>query len=449
MGHPPGVSAREMVEPRDKKRIPEMDPAEPLRVHWLGVVNPIPATESAKTSTDNSEIRDNVNLKLLFHPARLAAAINRRLRRSWRLSVRSTRKRLADNPAYRTDLVPAGFALRQGDQSDDTALLRRICDAYIKAKECQRTASETYKVSNEWLPIYERPLRPVMDALAKSDINALRRMYQNYYRDPCSTGLTGLPVADMNKCYFRGEIAQKYRHLVLCDVLHRHELWKQETKNAYSIRDLTSPDIGNPCGFFIEGVFLKGGSDYQHYYATKIRSLLSQSDRQVVVELGGGFGGMAYYFIRDNPEATYIDFDLPENLALASYYLLKAFPEASATLFGEADLTPETLRSSRIVLMPSFEIQKLQDKSVSVSFNSYSLAEMSGSAIKEYIAHITRITKGHFLHVNHTRNAVVNADNFGVEQHGFKLLERRVAGWTLGINRDADEFQFLYEANRA
>jgi putative sugar O-methyltransferase len=250
----------------------------------------------------------------------------------------------------------------------------------------------------------------------------------------------------MQKCYFGPKIKERYRHLFLGDVVHRHELWKQETDNKYSIADLVSPDIGNPYGFFVDGVFLKAGSDYQHCYAARIGSILQPSTQQTVVELGGGFGGMAYYIIRDNPHTTYIDLDLPENMSLATYYLLKAFPTLPALLYVEAELTTETLKNYRIVLMPSFEIQKLETKSVSVSFNSYSLAEMSPSAIQEYIDNIARITHGYFMHINHTRNAVVTADNFGVEKHGFRLLERRIAGWTLGLNPNADEFQFLYQA---
>ena len=390
-----------------------------------------------------------MNPKLLLHPVRLAKAVRQKIARAAELrsAVDLGKKRFSNNPAYTPDSVHVGFAPRGHNADDDTALLERICTAYIKAKKCQQTASDNFKVSNEWLPIYERQLGPVMRALADRDIDALRVMYQNFYRDACSAGLAGLPV-DMNKCYLGDDIKELYRHLFLCDALHRHELWREETKNAYTVQDLVSPDIGNPYGFFVDGTFLKVGSDYQHYYATNIRDLLSASARQVVVELGGGFGGMAYYLIRDNPKTGYIDFDLPENLALASYYLLKAFPELPSTLFGEAELTPQLLSKSRIVLMPSFEIQKLQDRSVSVSFNSYSLSEMSPSAVKEYIAHIARITKGHFLHVNHTRNAIATADDFIADQRGFRLLERRIAGWNLGRNPKADEFQFLYETSQ-
>jgi hypothetical protein len=98
-------------------------------------------------------------------------------------------------------------------------------------------------------------------------------------------------------------------------------------------------------------------------------------------------------------------------------------------------------------MMPSFEIAKMGNKSVGISFNSYSLAEMSPSTIAEYISEITRITSGYFLHVNHSKHSVVSADNFGVEDHRFQLIRRRLAGWTVGLNPGSDEFEYLYKAS--
>jgi putative sugar O-methyltransferase len=197
----------------------------------------------------------------------------------------------------------------------------------------------------------------------------------------------------------------------------------------------------------LDGVFVRPGGDYHHYYSHAIGQLLKSSDKQVVVELGGGFGGLAYYLIRDNPGVTYVDFDLPEALALASYYLLKTIPDLHISLYGETNFPKEALLAPGIVMMPSFEIMKMPSKSAAVSFNSYSLAEMSPPTIRVYIDQIARITSEHFLHVNHNRNAVLSADKFGIEDHGFTLISRELAGWTLGINPKSDEFEYLYKAN--
>jgi putative sugar O-methyltransferase len=387
-----------------------------------------------------------VNCTLLWKPRRLAAAVRGKLdaRRTMNQAIKAGQQRFKNDPNYRPDLVPQFFLPRPGIAQDDSIILKRIIAAYQKAKAEQRSASEAFNVSNEWLPIYERNLGPVMKALLDGDTVKLQRMYQNFFRDPCSTGLSGLPV-DMFKCYFGGSIKSKHKQYFLSDALHRYELWKERTEGAYNTDVLASADVGNPYGHTRDGVFVKTCADYQHYYAQAIAQLSRSSEKRVVAELGGGFGGMAYYLRRDHPSLTYVDFDLPETLALASYYLLKSLQDLKITLYGEADLV-EALGGASIIMMPSFEIMKMPPKSVAVSFNSYSLAEMSPSTIRVYITQIARTTEGHFLHVNHNKNAVLAADNFGIEDHGFKLVSRRLARWTLGINAKSDEYEYLYKS---
>jgi putative sugar O-methyltransferase len=390
-----------------------------------------------------------MNLKLLFKPRKLLAVVKARyeVHRGLNQAVGAGVKRFKEDPNYRPDLIAAGCAPHPGPEQDDSAILKRIIAAYKRAKVDQESASETFNVSYEWLHIYARILGPVMQALQQEDLPELNRMYSNFFRDPCSQGLAGLPL-DIQRKLFLPNPSLKDRNVLLVDVLHRFDLWKERTGNKYLVNDLVSPPIGNPYGHIFDGVFIRGGSDYHHYYAQYINSLLPTSTRGTVIELGGGFGGMAYFLIRDNPNVTYVDFDLPEALALASYYLLKAFPDLPITLYGEAELSSETLNRSRIVMMPSFEIKKMATGAADVAFNSYSLAEMSPATIREYVAELTRSTRGHLLHINHNRHLLVSADDFGLEDHGFTLLQRRLAGWTVGLNPDSDEFEYLYKAKQ-
>ncbi len=360
-------------------------------------------------------------------------------------AVKNGKRRFGNDPNFRPDLVPAYFVPRLVDGQDDLVILKRIIAAYRKAKVRQKSAGEAFNVSNEWLSIYERNLGPVMKALLSENVAELQRMYQNFFRDPCSTGLVGLPI-NIPNLLSGGAIKQEFREYIVCDVLHRYNLWKKRTGNKYTAAALSAPIVGNPYGYTMDGVFIRGGGDYQHYYAHAIAELVGSSEEQIVVELGGGFGGLAYYLVRDNPQVTYVDFDLPEATALASYYLMRSLPSVPIRLYGEAELSAEALATPGFVMMPSFEIMKMPSKSAAVSFNSYSLAEMSPATIGVYLDQTTRITSGYFLHVNHNRNAVLSADKFGVEERGFKLVNRELAGWTLGINPQSDEYEYLYKA---
>jgi len=229
--------------------------------------------------------------------------------------------------------------------------------------------------------------------------------------------------------------------LFASDALHRFNLWRELTQGKYPVSALSAPTAGNPFGYNINGNFVSSGADYQHFYGHKIRSLIQSG---TVIELGGGFGGLAYFLLRDTPQINYVDFDLPETAALASYYLLKAFPNERITLYGEMEFLAESLLQSRVWILPAFELLKMANNSTELAFNSYSLAEMSPEAIKEYVAQLTRISRKYLLHVNHNKNSVKAADDFGIEAHGFRLADRQPARWNDGRMLDADEYEYLY-----
>lgn len=386
-----------------------------------------------------------MNYSVLWKPRRLIAAIKRRVihRRNMANAIQAGKTRFARDPNFRPESVPGYFVPHPGDDQDDTEIIKRIIAAYRRAKLAQENAGEAFNVSNEWVAIYERNLGPVMKALRNGNVSDLQKMYRNFFRDPCSTGLAGFPI-NIPNLFNGGPIKRKYRDYIMCDVLHRYDLWRTRTANKYPASALSAPTVGNPYGYTVDNVFVRACGDYQHFYAHSIGELVGSSGGSAVVELGGGFGGLAFYLIRDHPRITYFDFDLPEAIALASYYLMKSLPDAPIQLYGEVELSPETLNNAGIVLMPSFEMVKMPAKSVAVSFNSYSLAEMSSATVHLYLDEIARITRGYFLHVNHNRNAVVGADDFDVESRGFKLLNRDLAGWTLGINPRSDEYEYLY-----
>ena len=71
--------------------------------------------------------------------------------------------------------------------------------------------------------------------------------------------------------------------------------------------------------------------------------LLKDKKHCSILELGGGFGSMAYYLMQESNNATYFDFDLPENFALTAFYLLSSFPNKKIALYGEVDLENDNL----------------------------------------------------------------------------------------------------------
>ena len=350
---------------------------------------------------------------------------------------------LKNDSNYRLDIVDSCFDNRV-NIINNREMFARIVDSYNKAKEVQIKSPRYYQVSNEWLPVYEKYMGSIMSAMKAKDVDKVMGIYNNFMRDNCSVGLHGLPV-DMFKHYFSGNITKKYKKLFVEDSLYRFNLWRKSIGKALGVGALDAPLIGNPYGFYIDGKFIRAGADYHHYYATIISRLIRGGGRKSVMELGGGYGGMAYYLMRDNSDITFIDFDLPENLALASFYLMSAFPDKKIALFGEVDLLAEDLKQFDAVMMPNFEIDRISDGSVDLVFNSYSLAEMDSETIANYINNFNRTASKCIFHGNHTRNCLVSADVFGIDTGKFDLLYRAPALWNMARNIDMDEYDYLYK----
>jgi O-methyltransferase domain len=390
---------------------------------------------------------DNMKLawKHLRHPVKTLSSARCRWQAAWanrKLLYRGNR-RFTGDPRYNLTNVTHGFSGRISDNASDRKLLQRICRAYSLAMSQEQIASAKYNPTPWWQQHRGLTLGPVMRALSSHDLDALQKMYENFFRDDCSTGL--LPVQRVKKDYFDPVITDFYRRLYLVDALYRLDYWQAETSDRYMVRDLAGPATGNPFGVMLEDTLVRVGSEYQHYCAQRIAQLLH--GHATIAEIGGGFGGMAYYLLRDRPKTTYINFDLPESLSLASYYLLKNFPNLEVVLYGEAELTSDTIRKADVVLMPIFELERMPYGAVNLSFSSHALSDLTPDVMPEYLSDIARITRDHFLYVGSEISAKRIAD-FSHERRGqFMLLESRPSGWNRHIAPSADHVERLYQIN--
>ena len=367
-----------------------------------------------------------LKLKHLLHPLGTAIAVKALIGSHWNVRRCASRgaRRFRGDPRYNLQCVTDGFASRIADGGDDTALLMRICQAYTAAEQASLSRNE-YNATGWWQAVRRSSLTPVRRALATHDTNALRAMYQNFFRDPCSAGLVGLPLA---KVYFGKTIDDVYRHFFLSDALYRIDYWQNQTGNRFALRELAGPGLGNPFGVLIDGTLVCKGAEYQHYCAQRIQQLVP-SPRASVVEIGGGYGGMAYYLLRGNPQFTYIDFDIPESLALISYYLLKSFPNLKFLLYGEEDLTQEAIARSNVILMPPFELSKVPTNSVDLTFSSHTMSDLSRSAQIVYLNEIERMTRTSFLNMFEGDGSALLDELAATQSISLRLAEERALEW--------------------
>jgi putative sugar O-methyltransferase len=124
-----------------------------------------------------------------------------------------------------------------------------------------------------------------------------------------------------------------------------------------------------------------------------------------IVEIGGGFGGLAYHLFKlFDGGLRYAIIDLPESLAFSSIYCTTLFPQADNRLIEGAgafalDDTPG------FTFIPNTIYKGLQtgDRPVDLVINTLSLSEMSDAQIHDYCAGVQRMIgdRGIFFEQNH------------------------------------------------
>jgi len=359
-----------------------------------------------------------LNISHFAHPLRTAKVAQMRLQahvQLRRFAAKSDAQFLGD-PRYELQNVTDGFVSRLDDSGDDSVLLRRICSAYRKAIADQRGAPAWYGPTEWWKELRRSSLGPVMSALENGDTEGLQRMYRNFFRDGCVAGLVGVPFG-MWKAYFYRQMKDVLRRAYLGDALYRLDYWKSRTGGQFEVRDLAGPDIGNPYGVLLGGTLVRHNAEYHHYCAHEILKLEwseVNSSRSVIAEIGGGYGALAYYLLRDGgkgrraartapcatgrPQLTYLDFDVPESVALASYYLMKTFPSMNFMLYGEKELTEETIAESDVGLLPAFAMPKMPKRIVHVTFASHVLSDLAPGALAAYMNFVSASTRDYFMY---------------------------------------------------
>jgi putative sugar O-methyltransferase len=168
------------------------------------------------------------------------------------------------------------------------------------------------------------------------------------------------------------------------------------------LEELDAPRVGNPWGYRFHGMLLYEPVFEYNFQAHYFDQLLHGLQTPVVVEIGGGFGGLAYHLLRCRPGVKYIGLDLPENILIQTYYLSSIFPNARILTYRQdsAPLDRALLDHYDIVLLPNFELPRIGSGIVDLIVNVRSLSEMSYETITEYYMQIDRIGRLYFFHEN-------------------------------------------------
>jgi len=129
------------------------------------------------------------------------------------------------------------------------------------------------------------------------------------------------------------------------------------------------------------------------YYAYKSIEYLDKNKRNIVLEIGGGFGLTSLIFNRNMKNSCYIIIDIPTTGILSAYFLIKM--GLNVCLYGEYNTEDydDLVNKYDVIIIHPYEIEKFKENSIDIVINTASFVEMNDLWIQYYIKNISRITK--------------------------------------------------------
>ena len=333
----------------------------------------------------------------------------------------------------------------------DSHLASRIFESYKKMKSEQKKTLDLFKPSAMWQLHIDKDYKILKESVATNDLNKFMFFLSNFgnWKD-----YLGIENNVLIKEYSKNFFLRKY----LLNVVFgkQLELWKYFNNYKKDTSALNAPIHGNQIGAYIDNNFVVIGSFFNEIIASMLNNLICKLKRPVVSDLGGGYGKLAFYTLKEHKNFCFIDFDLPETLCLAAYYLMKTWPEKKTLLYGEEEYSQEKNSSYDLIFLPPFEITKLTNNSIDLFINKNSLGEMNPDAVNNYLKYICKSTN-YFFHMNHDINRNTFQDGvkgllgyeYPVDKKKFDLIFRYPTmehSVYLGeLDLDNDIFMYLYK----
>jgi hypothetical protein len=367
---------------------------------------------------------------------------------NWRL-LKSTRH--AQLHLQARTVAPPPYEARAAHPvcDEDVALCERLIAAYAKALG-GRAGEE--QVDGMWSWIYETRQRQLAEILDERDARALALELASMFRSTFVLGMAPGALIDHSRSAIGGRIwrIKAVDGLIsLAEALGIVAVQDAEQGQATSALDdglpelvakiestlgysIDFPDVGAAHGVLIDGRLLTIDSAEQIYSAVRVEQavrlhLTAKAAKTLrVVEIGGGYGAMAQWFLRGKIKPSrYTIVDLPIVGVLQGYFLSKVLGESDVSLYGE-DL-------ARVVLMPNTALADVETP-CDLLVNKDSMPEMPQDAVLEYLEWAREGCRGIFFSCNQESTREVLGDEQGmvprlVERTGGYQRLRRDQSW--------------------
>jgi hypothetical protein len=147
----------------------------------------------------------------------------------------------------------------------------------------------------------------------------------------------------------------------------------------------------------------------------RLRQIAVAGRTPYVVEIGGGFGGLAYYLSQLIPQARIVIVDIPESLIFSSLYMSLLCPERTHVYANpEAADEPLVPATPGCTFVPNYLFDRLFETAqpFDLAINTLSMSEMDEAQVDYYCWGINQLLsdEGVFFEQNHNNTRVGRLD---------------------------------------
>lgn len=147
--------------------------------------------------------------------------------------------------------------------------------------------------------------------------------------------------------------------------------------------------------------------------------LLAREGEPRVLEIGGGYGGLALLCLQFNPRASYVLCDLEETLFVQGVYLTQQLGEARVRLG-----VPQSLEPGCVYLVPQTRAEELGSLRFDFAVNQQSMQEMTPAQVERYCRILERCA-ARFYSCNRRRHGRGVVESKGLVADLHERLARR------------------------
>jgi len=310
--------------------------------------------------------------------------------------------------------------------SEDIPLANRIFESYKKMKTDQKNVNKVFIPSSLWEDHINDDHHEIQNSLINNDVEKFLFYLTNFGNWHKDLGIEhNTYLQRYNKNFFSRKYLSRNVYGKLLNI------WKYSQNNYKDTSSLNQPMYGNQIGALIDNNFVTIGSFFSDIISSILSEIIKKKQKPVIAEIGGGYGKLAYYLTKKIKGSTYIDFDLPETLCLAAFYLMKTWPMKKTLLYGESNFSTNNITNYDLIFLPNFEIDKLEENCIDLFLNKNSLGEMDSHTVHKYIEYISK-SSNYFFHMNHEKfrnlfnngtKSLINSE-YPISENEFDLIFR-------------------------